>query len=95
METIHAASRKDLISAEPMVAEMLVVRWCLTIAQELKLERVIIQSDALIVVDNINSILKNVVLEPITAYCKSFLNSFKIGGYAFVESDVNVPPTAS
>lgn len=61
METILAAIRKDLISAEPMVAEMLVVRWCLTIAQELKLERVIIRSDALIAVDNINSILKNVV----------------------------------
>lgn len=55
-------------------------------AIELKLNKVVFQSDALVVVDCINSIVCNVALEPILAECRSLLRCFAFGYVLFLPS---------
>lgn len=53
-DIILAASKTEFISVAPDMAEFLAIRWCLSIAATLKLDKVLIQSDAKSVVDCIN-----------------------------------------
>lgn len=64
-EITLAASKKEYIDVDLGLAELLALRWCITMAMELKLDRVIFQSDALSVVDCINSLLCNESLSPL------------------------------
>lgn len=61
---------------EPVVDEILVVRWGLMLAKDLKMDMFIVQTGALVVVDCINSLKEHVVLEPIASDYRSILGSF-------------------
>lgn len=58
--------------------------------KELKLERVLVQSDVLVIMDCINSILKFVVIEPIAADCRFFLSKFKVAFVMYLSRTLNV-----
>lgn len=52
---VIASSRKELIIIDSAIAEILATRWSLQLAKKLKVERILVQYDALNVVDCINS----------------------------------------
>lgn len=76
-KVILTTIKKESISIELSVAEMLAIRWSLLLIQELKLERICIQSNALSVMDCINYI----------PYCfprTHYLSSFKVASIMFL-----------
>ncbi|XP_058784919.1 putative disease resistance RPP13-like protein 1 [Vicia villosa] len=85
-----AASKREKIHVAPEVAEILAIRWSLQLAKELKLNCLIIQSDALTAVDCINGIVEDAVLEPIAADCRFFLSSFSCASVMFIRRTDNV-----
>lgn len=55
-ETISASCKKEAMVDASAVAEMLDTRWCLELAKENKLVRIVVQSDCLNAVNCINSL---------------------------------------
>ncbi|XP_058757456.1 uncharacterized protein LOC131630719 [Vicia villosa] len=88
-KVILAASKKDLIMVEPSLAELLALRWCILLAAEINLEKVVFYTDALVVVDCINSIHSNASLDPIAAECRQLLSSFSFSSVIFVPRNCN------
>lgn len=62
---------------ELSIAKSLAIRWGLQVAKDLKLDKVLVQSDVMFVVDYINAFEFSIVLDNIVANCKLLLNSFK------------------
>ncbi|XP_058757305.1 uncharacterized protein LOC131630541 [Vicia villosa] len=87
---IMAASKKEEARTEPVVAEILAIRWSLGIAADLKFERIILQSDALGVVDCINGHRSIAVIDHITEDCRILLNSFSFSSVMFIPRSSNV-----
>lgn len=75
-EFVLAASCKEFISIDPALAEMLAIRWCLSLARNLQIQKIIIHSDCTTVVDCVNGVKKSVVLDPITEDCRLISKSF-------------------
>ncbi|XP_058787163.1 uncharacterized protein LOC131661587 [Vicia villosa] len=84
-----AASKKESIEVEASLAEMMAIRWCIQLAVELKLDKVVFQSDAQVVVDCINSIISIAVLEPLAAECRSLLSGVTFGSVIFIPRSCN------
>ncbi|XP_058734240.1 uncharacterized protein LOC131605971 [Vicia villosa] len=73
----------------PGTAEALGIRWGLQLADDLKLDKVVLQSDALGVVDYVNGVISVPDLDPIVMDCRS-LRSFLISSTVmFIGRDVN------
>ncbi|XP_058784773.1 uncharacterized protein LOC131659623 [Vicia villosa] len=87
---ILAACKKDMLSIDPLVAEILGIRWSLQLAKSLNLERILVQSDCLNAVDCINSVVHFAVLEPIAIDCRSLLGSFAVASVMFIKRSCNV-----
>lgn len=58
-EVSMAPCRKEVVSVKPIVIEMLAIRWSLMLAPDLKLERILVQSYAIVAVDFINLFFEN------------------------------------
>ncbi|XP_058774622.1 uncharacterized protein LOC131648906 [Vicia villosa] len=71
-----AASKKDQIMVDASLAELMAIRWCNLLADDLRMDKIVFQSYALVVVDCINSISSNASLEPIAAKCRMLLRNF-------------------
>lgn len=69
LKTIIAASKTNDMMVEPLVAELLAIRWCLGVPMERKLDMILLQSDALVVVDCINGSQHIAALEHIAQDC--------------------------
>ncbi|XP_058775882.1 uncharacterized protein LOC131650175 [Vicia villosa] len=62
-KVLMAASKKDQIVVDASLAELMAIRWCILLAADLRMDKIVFQSDALVVVDCINSISCNGSLE--------------------------------
>ncbi|KAI5421996.1 hypothetical protein KIW84_045446 [Lathyrus oleraceus] len=58
---------QEFISVELSIAKSLAIRWGLQIAKDLKLDKVLVQSDVMFVVDCINAFEFSIVLDNIVA----------------------------
>ncbi|CAI8582898.1 unnamed protein product [Vicia faba] len=76
--------------AEPRVAEGLAIKWDLQTSHQLKLQKIIVQSDALGVVDCMNHIAFSEVLEPIMLDCTELVNLFSFVSVMFIRRNCNV-----
>ncbi|XP_058725683.1 uncharacterized protein LOC131596977 [Vicia villosa] len=70
-------------------AEAYAIRWALSIARSLSIHKIIILSDALLVVDSINQVSTVAVLEPYVVDCQVLLSSFSESTVIFVRRDGN------
>lgn len=86
----HAASKRLESHADASTTEILATRWCLQVAKDLKIEKFIIQSDALVLVDCINDFDFCAALDPIVIDCKSLLGNFSDVTLMYVSHDSNV-----
>ncbi|XP_058742073.1 uncharacterized protein LOC131614517 [Vicia villosa] len=87
--SLSACKRED-VSVEVAVGEAMAIRWGLDVASELQLERIVIKSDAKVVVDSVNHILKLAALEPVVLDIKSLLSSFTFSSLLFHSRNCNV-----
>lgn len=69
-------SRREVISAEPVMAELLAIKWSLRMEKDLQMSRLITQSDAKLAVDCINGVISHAILKPVAEDCRIFLKSF-------------------
>lgn len=76
-EVLIASCNKEFISVELSIAKSLAIRWGLQVAKDLKLDKMLVQSNVMFVVDCINAFEFSIVLDNIVANCKLLLNSFK------------------
>lgn len=89
-DVILSASNRESIAADPATAEALAIRWSLQKTQELNLDRVLVQSDALVVVDCLNDINFSAALEPLISYCKLIMSSFSQCTVMFISRNLNL-----
>lgn len=71
---ILAASRKEVTTIDPLLAEALGVRWGLQLAMEQQLEEVIILTDVLMVVNCINGKSFIATIDLVIEDCKVLMN---------------------
>lgn len=76
--------------ADVITAEILAIRWSLQLAKSMKIEKFIIQYDALVLVDCINGSNFIVALDPIVSDCKLLLGSFSDSILMYINCDRNV-----
>lgn len=89
-DIILSASHRESFGTDPATAEALAIRWCLQIAAELKLDKILVQSDALNVVDCLNGVISSAILDPLILDCKHILSSFKQFAVMFISRNLNV-----
>lgn len=63
-----AACKREHIIVEAIVGEAMAIRWGQTLAKEMKLEKIVIKTDAKGVVDFANFVRWNIVLEPLAIH---------------------------
>lgn len=79
-----SASQKLSMGTSSSVAEAMAVRWALKLAKDLHIPSVMIQSDALEVVDCNNQVSSVAVLEPLVLDCLNLLKSFQFATLLYV-----------
>ncbi|XP_058742209.1 uncharacterized protein LOC131614666 [Vicia villosa] len=84
-----AACKKEDVSVEVALAEAMAIRWGLLVAKDLNLERIVIKSDAKVVVDCVNLMLKRPVLEPLIIDIRNLLSSFNFASLLFHSRNCN------
>lgn len=84
-----AACRRDNITFEVAVAESMAIRWGLSLAKDLKQEKIVFQSDAKVAGDCVNFVQKFAVLEPIAINIIGLLSSFKFSSLIFHSKSCN------
>ncbi|XP_058783366.1 uncharacterized protein LOC131658047 [Vicia villosa] len=77
-KVIYGACKRESMSVDPALAELLAIRWCLQIAKDIHLDKVLVQSDAMIVVDCINSTISNAALDLIAGDVRDLCNIFSL-----------------
>lgn len=82
-----ATSKRECMAVEPAVAEIMAIRWSLTLASKLGLQRVIMQSDAKGVVDCIHGTNKLVNLELLAKDCRLLCKNFKLDSVMFISRE--------
>lgn len=71
-----SACKKEEVSTEPVLAEALAIRWCLQLAKEKGLQDIIIQSDALAVVECFRGSNSLASIDLIVLDCKALMEDF-------------------
>ncbi|XP_058727050.1 uncharacterized protein LOC131598471 [Vicia villosa] len=84
-----AACRRELVQVEVAVGEAMAVRWGLTLAKDLNLEKIVIKSDAKVVVDCVNGLSRMVALDPVIVDIKESLSSFMFASLLFHSRSCN------
>lgn len=85
-----AACHKEFISVKLALVEILALRWCLQLALDLRLDRIVVQSDTLSVVDWVNFVHPQVVLELVAQDVRLLLRSFCEASVMFVSRKCNL-----
>ncbi|XP_058749287.1 uncharacterized protein LOC131622279 [Vicia villosa] len=83
-KVIYGACKRETMSADPALAELLAIRWCLQVAKEIHLDKIIVQSDAMTVVDGINSNMSNAALELIAGDVRELCSFFKFSAIMYL-----------
>ncbi|XP_058724687.1 uncharacterized protein LOC131596129 [Vicia villosa] len=86
---VSAACKWEEMSANPVTAETLAIHWSLQLAKELKVERILVQSDALSVVNCIISLSLLTDIDHVVLNCQTFLRSFKFASVVFISRAFN------
>lgn len=84
-----SASNKIESSTGLSAAEALAIRWEIQVVVKLKLKRILVHSDAFILVDRVNMIKTYAILEPITLDCTMLLKNFAEASVLFVGRKLN------
>lgn len=84
------ACKKEYISAEVAVTEALAIPWGLNLAKDLQLERIVIKSDAKVVMDCVNFVQTMPVLDPVVLDIRTLLSSFNFFSLLFRSRTCNV-----
>ncbi|XP_058760149.1 uncharacterized protein LOC131633451 [Vicia villosa] len=84
-----AACRRENMQVEVAVGEAMAVRWGLSLAKDLNLEKIVIKSDAKVVVDCVNGFSKLVALEPVIVDIKESLRFFNFASLLFHSRSCN------
>ncbi|XP_058760957.1 uncharacterized protein LOC131634317 [Vicia villosa] len=84
-----AACKREEVSVCPLIGETLAIRWSLQVAKELKVERILVQSDALSVVDCINAVSVRADIDHVIRDCQFLLSSFKFASVVFINRSFN------
>lgn len=71
------ACKSEEVELSPMVAEAIGLRWCLSVAKDLSLNKVVVESDAATGVDCVNGKAIMAAIDPIIQDCCSILNLFE------------------
>lgn len=71
-DNILSATKKDILGMDPSVAEVVAIRWALNLAAGMGIDRLLVFSDALEVVDSLNGINMFASLDPVISNCLSF-----------------------
>ena len=69
--------KREEVELSPMLAKAVGLRWCLSVAKDLLINKVVVESDAATVVDCINGKAIMAAIDPIIQDCCSILNMFK------------------
>ncbi|XP_058746601.1 uncharacterized protein LOC131619536 [Vicia villosa] len=88
-EVLLAATQRITSFVAPGTAEALGIRWDLQLAKEPELDKVVLQSDALAVVDCINGVSLVLDLDPIVMDCRSFRSSLFSSTVMFIGRDAD------
>jgi ribonuclease HI len=85
-----SACRKENIEIDPLLAEVLGIRWGLQTAKDLNWQTVTIMSDAEVVVKCINSKVYVAAIDHIVQDCRELLLAFQSTNVMFIKRDLNV-----
>ncbi|XP_058776904.1 uncharacterized protein LOC131651249 [Vicia villosa] len=80
----YAACKKEAIQVDPATAEVLAIRWGLQLAKELHIGKILVQSDALNVVDCINCVRQFASIDLIAIDVRCLLSSFSLGSVMYL-----------
>lgn len=86
---LTASCNKNFITVEPSIAELLAIQRGLQISNDLKLEKLLVQSDVMFVVDCINAVEFSTNLENIVVNCRFLLDNFKEASVRFLSRNSN------
>jgi hypothetical protein len=84
-----SACKKEELITDPVMAETLAIRWCLNLAKERGLQDIIIQSDALAVVECFRGSNSLACIALIILDCKVLMNEFNSVSINYVSRDLN------
>jgi hypothetical protein len=84
------ACLKESIVTDPCMTEDLGVRWCLQLARDQGLQRVKIQTDALVVADCISGKTTNANLTPIIYDCTELISTCSLVSVCYISRQNNV-----
>ncbi|XP_058757306.1 uncharacterized protein LOC131630543 [Vicia villosa] len=84
------ACKREEVSVEVAVGEEMAIRWGLYLAKELQLERIVLKTDARVVVDCVTDVRKLAVLVPVVLDIKSMLSCFNFSSLLFHSRSCNV-----
>ncbi|XP_058742583.1 uncharacterized protein LOC131615095 [Vicia villosa] len=86
---ILSACRKEALNTDPLTVEMLAIRWSIRLALDLKIERLVVQSDCLNVVDCVNSVAVFATIEPVAEDVRCLLSHFLFASLMYVGRKFN------
>lgn len=88
-DILFSACKKEELSTDPAMAETLAIRWCLGLAKERGLQDIIIQSDALNVVECFRGSNSLACIELIILDCKALMSDFNSVSVVYISRDLN------
>lgn len=81
--------KKESIATDPCMVEALGVRQCLQLARDQGLQKLEIQTDALVIADCISGKSSNANLDPIIVDCVEYLNTFVSASVCYISRENN------
>ncbi|MCI32683.1 hypothetical protein A2U01_0053897 [Trifolium medium] len=79
-----------MLSVAPVVVEIQALRWGLSLAIDLHMDRIVVQSDYLNAVDCINLVSNFAVIDHIDADCRFLLDKFCFSSVMFISRSCNL-----
>lgn len=89
-EILFSARKKESMNVDPLLAEMLAIRWSLLLAKEFRVERLVMQSDCLNAVDCINNVVYFTATEHVALDCRFLMTNFCNACVMFLPRSCNI-----
>ena len=88
--TTFSACKKEQTTADPKTSEALGIRWCMQLAKDQRIKEIIVQTNALAVVECIRGSNSIASIEHIVADCKTLMNAFSKVSVNYISRELNV-----
>jgi len=88
-DIFFSACKKEELSTDPVMVETLAIRWCLRLSKERGLQDIIIQSDALAVVECFRGSNSLACIALIILDCKALMDEFNSVSIVYISRDLN------